>query len=530
MPGFWRATAPLDRVTVPPVHACLAKLLLCSLLLVCQPMALAQMDHIAAAARLLNQGQLDAAAGEAEAALQVPQTRPLALAMLGTIRLQQGRYEDSERLLTQSLRLNPNLVGARITLGDAYLVQNKLTEARNSFQEALRHNPSNFDARFHLAKVEASLSNFQGSLEIAEPIKSKISGSDEGLLLLATDDAGLNKKDKISGLYAQWKQLPEHSSEISLDFGLLLAKLGMREQAESVLDDAAQKVEQQAPPGFVAKLAQGYFMIGALDTAEKEFTAALAVDQNCAACELGLAEIAEREGNTEKALSYLIPAKKAEPDNPEVLFEFGKVCLQQNLVKDALPALEKAVAQQPDRDSYTYVLASADVASGNLTEAASLLTRLLKKHPQDAALNYAMGAVHYLEGKFQEAESSLTRSLQAQPDQVAATYYLGLTYDAIGDDEHAVATLEDLLKRHPDHGLSYVKLGTILLREHKYEDAQRCLNKAISLVPDSIEAHYQRGILLRRLGKTAESENELAQSRKLESEHTPMRLQLLLPE
>jgi len=39
------------------------------------------------------------------------------------------------------------------------------------------------------------------------------------------------------------------------------------------------------------------------------------------------------------------------------------------------------------------------------------------------------------------------------------------------------------------------------------------------------------GVLLRRLGKTAESEEQFAQSRKLEAEqHSHMRLQLLVPD
>jgi uncharacterized protein HemY len=146
-------------------------------------------------------------------------------------------------------------------------------------------------------------------------------------------------------------------------------------------------------------------------------------------------------------------------------------------------------------------------------------------------LNYAMGAVYYLQAKYPDAETSLKRSLKTQPDQVAASYYLALTYDATGDDEQATALLRDLIKRRPEYGLSYVKLGTILVREHEYDEAQTDLERAISLLPDSVEAHYQLGVLLRRLGKTAESEDQFAQSRKLEDEQrSRLRLQLLLPD
>ena len=116
---------------------------------------------------------------------------------------------------------------------------------------------------------------------------------------------------------------------------------------------------------------------------------------------------------------------------------------------------------------------------------------------------------------------------------MAASYYLALTYDAIGDDDRAIPVFRELLKSNPKHAPSYVKLGGILLRAHQYEDARQNLERAVSLDPDSVEAHYQLGLLLRRLGKSAESESEFAESRKLEAAQRAqkdVRLRLLLPD
>jgi tetratricopeptide (TPR) repeat protein len=232
-------------------------------------------------------------------------------------------------------------------------------------------------------------------------------------------------------------------------------------------------------------------------------------------------------------LAYLVTAKQLDPEDPEILFEFGKVCLQRNLLEDALLALEKAVALKPDRDPYVYVLASANVARGNLSKAASLFARILQKHPHDAVVKYSIGAVNYLQGKYPEAESLLKQSLRAQPEQVAASYYLGLTYDARGQDELAVTVFRDLLRSHAEHAPSYVKLGSILLRQHHYDEAQQDLERAVLLDPGSVQAHYQLGLLFRRLGRTAESDSQFAESQKLEAERssqTDLKLRLLLPD
>jgi len=61
--------------------------------------AYAQTSHIEIATQLLSNGETAQAEVEARKALQNPSTRALALAMLGTIRLQQGKTEESTKFL-----------------------------------------------------------------------------------------------------------------------------------------------------------------------------------------------------------------------------------------------------------------------------------------------------------------------------------------------------------------------------------------------------------------------------------------------
>src|SRR5258708_1386060 len=118
--------------------------------------------------------------------------------------------------LTQHLALNPHLVGEQTTLGNPYVFQGKPDLARKSFQEALRLDPANFNARFELAKLEASLHNYKQSLVEAGPIARQLSQSDDGILLLATDYGALGKKDELRALLRTWQQLPAASDESSL--------------------------------------------------------------------------------------------------------------------------------------------------------------------------------------------------------------------------------------------------------------------------------------------------------------------------
>jgi len=495
--------------------------------------ARAQTSHIETAAQLLNNGDTEHAEAEARKALQIPSTRALALAMLGTIRLQQGKTEESIEFLTQALGLNPKMIGARTTLGNAYAFSNQPDLAAKSFHQALTLDPRNFNARFDLFKLEASRHHFQQSLDLAAPILPQLHASDEGLVVLASDYAALGKTKELEDIVVYWQKLREPSDESALDFAGSLLVCGIKPEAIAVLEGQEKRLQGGAQTDTVLRLANAFLALGLVDHAERNAQRASSQKPDCTACYQLLAQIAEREGDSEKALSYLVKAKQLAPEDPEVLFQFGSVCLERNLLDDALPALSKAVELRPDNDAYVYALGSANVGKQRLADALQLFQQLLKKHPKDARLMYAIGAVYYLEGKFTEAESLLKQSLSTQPDQTAAAYYLALTYDATGNDERAIPTFQNLLKSNPQHAPSYVKLGGILVRQHQYEEAERDLEQAVSLDPNSVEAHYQLGVVLRRMGKSSESETQFAESRRLETEQSAQRdlhLRLLLPD
>jgi tetratricopeptide (TPR) repeat protein len=493
--------------------------------------ALPSSNHLQTAIELINQGDLEGAEKEARLALNSPEERAPAWSVLGTIRVQQKKYDEGVEFLRRAITLNPRLVGARVTLGGVYVLQGKKDPAREAFTEAVRLDPSNFNAHFDLAQLESDSGNYRASLEAAKPIASALKRSPEGLVLLSTDYSELQQKDSLEALVPEWNALADSPPELAAAFATVLIKNGSGREAIEILE----KARSTSPHSFDVALAlgRGYASMNDLDQASESYEAALRLNDSCVHCLTEIARIADHQGNLEKALAYLIRAKAIEPEDPEILFEFGKVCLEKNLIDDALPALQKAVALKPDYDPYVYVMGSAYVARGDRTQAAEVYRQLLKKHPADPVLNYAMGAVLYLQGRHSEAESFLKKSVEGQPDQIAAYYYLALNYDSMGQQDRAVGLFRDLLKRHPDHASATADLGKILLRQHKYDEAQQVLERAVTLDPNSAQAHYQLAMVLHRLGKTAQSEEEFAASHKLEMERharTDQRLRLLLPD
>jgi tetratricopeptide (TPR) repeat protein len=483
--------------------------MLCLIFLLLSLNSLATDSHIEESQRLMASGNLEAAEHEARLAMSNPATKAVALAILGAIRLQQMKTDEGVAFLKEAIQTDPRLVGARLNLGDAYSRAGKTTEAREAYQQALRLKPDSTVARLDLAQLEASAGNYAASLRVAEPIEPLLRGAPEGVLVLATDYLGLKKKGLVDPLVAQWKNFQEVPEPLSLRFAQLLAQNSLTAAALSVLEPY-EKAGTPLSFELAFALAGLHVQEGNFEAASGYYETALKLNDTCVLCLQSLAKIAEKQNETEKALAWLIQARRLSPEDPGVLFEYGRVCLERDLLDDGVEALEKAVTLRPDNDHYVYVLASGYVSTAHYPKAQTLLEGLLKKRPNDSVLHYALGTVLYLEDQFDPAEASLNKSIELNADQIGSHYYLGLTAEKKKNYPLAERIFTNLLKQHPEHTPSYSALGTVLVEMKKYANAQPILEKAIRLDPLSTQAHYQLAVLLGRIGKQEESAKEAA--------------------
>jgi tetratricopeptide (TPR) repeat protein len=489
-----------------------------------------ELDHVQRSVQRMSAGDLVAAEKEARLALRDPSTRAAAWATLGVIRVHQKRYAEATEFLRTALRLDPRSVGAHITLSEVYTSAGKKEKARELLQEALRTDPGNREGLFALAQLESKSGNFSASLSVAEPILADLRRSSAGVLLLAKNYAGLKQRESLASLVPDWGSLPEVSAASSTTFASFLIKSGLDQQALEVLEKA--KASGQVSLDLALALGNLYFLKGDLSQAFDSYEAALSLKHGCIECVLQLAKIASQQKDPEKALAYLIKAKHEQPRNAEILFEFGKTCLQLDLNDDAISALQQAVRLQPNNDSYSYVLASAKVSRKQYEAAGKLFQGLLAKHPDDSVLNYAMGSLLFLEVRLDEAAEYLHRSVELQPDQAAAYYYLGLIAEGKGENDQAITILRDVLRRAPDYDSAYEALGRILLKEQKYPEAQQALERAVLLNPSSVTAHYQLGILFGRTGKQNDANRQFEIVHQLnveEEKRAGMLLHILTP-
>jgi tetratricopeptide (TPR) repeat protein len=483
------------------------------------------------AASLVQQGKLAEADQQAQLALSDPQTRAGACSVLGSIRFQQKRFPESARLLKEAIRLEPHLVGANLTLGEVYTLQGKPELALPLYRHVLNLDPSNLPARLELARSETEKKHYNESLDLAKPALAAFKLSADGLFVLATDYLKTGNQQAASDLTRDWLLLPDMPAEWSTKFALLFANEGVGAAAIDILED----VKKKNPPSYelAFNLAGAYLLEKHWNLALASYDQALSLRPDMLPALQQAAVIAEQQGQLERSLSYWMRAKKLQPDNPEILEGFGRVCLKMDLLEDAEPALTKAADLRPGEPAYQYTLAAAKVGKKQFETAQGLLEELLKKKQDDPQLQYAVGSVLYLRGQLDEAANHLRESVRLQPDQIAPYYYLALVGRDQGRDQEAIRTLEELLHRYPDHAPSCEALGSLLMNARRYSEAESSLEKAVRLNPGSVKANYQLGLLLTRMGKKDEAEKRLEMAKSLrtqDEENSRLQLRLLDPD
>ena len=470
----------------------------------------------------MQQGDLDEAEAEASQALHDPATKPVAQALLGSVRLQQNRHEEGAKLLESAVRSNPSLVGARLNLAQAYAFLGKSGPAEVMLRDVLRLAPDNAVARTELARIESGRGNHRRALELARPVETQLRASPDGLTLLASSYAAVGDRDAVRGLVQDWRSTPGVTLAATIRLALSISQAGMNLEAAGILERLKREGFSSYEVAF--NLAGFYLLENDLAKASENYELAVKLNDRSVAALRQVARIAEQKGELEKALSFLIRAKLEAPNDPEVLLSFGTAALRLELIEDATKALQTALERRPADRATRYWLATARGAAGQYDEALKLYQGLLAEHPEDAQLHFAVGSVFYLKIAFEDAARHLEESLRLDPDQVLSPYYLAMIKQKQGRNEQSIRMFRVILESHPVHALSYEGLAVSLFKERQYEEARLNFEKAIELDPTSARANYQLGQLLVRMGLRDEARQQLAVAKDLREEEEKTQL------
>ncbi len=301
------------------------------------------------------------------------------------------------------------------------------------------------------------------------------------------------------------------SRKIEQPSGELQRRYDAAQQAQSSGDmTRATQEYQRFLEGSLQRLADGHLQIGDYAGAKKLFEEALALGQvdGNDALRLRFAEAALEAHDTSKAKALAEEVLANDPKSSAARLIAGEALLKSNENEQARKQLEAAVALDPSyKDGLA--LATAYLALADTKDAETLFAEMAKGFGDKAEMHLNFGRAYGEAGYPDRAIVEFEKAIALDETLPEAHYGLGASYMLSQGEVGYPRAIEEFnreLALHPDDYFSLAQLGNIALTQHRLEDAESYLKRAMSLDPRNPDNPLLLGQVYLQLKKLPEAE------------------------
>jgi tetratricopeptide (TPR) repeat protein len=348
-------------------------------------------EALRAAAALVQQGRLEEADRQARLALDDPETRAVACSVMGTIRLQQQRLDESAAFLREAIRLDANLLGAHINLAQVYILQRDPARALDTYDAALRLKPDALPALRQAAGIAEQQGEFERSLSY----------------------------------WIRARKLAGDDPEVLLGFGRVCLKMDLLEDAEPALSKAASLKPDD--PTY-------QYTLAAAKVGKRQFEAAQALleplvqrQPSDAQLQYALGSVLYIQGRLADAEARLKESVRLQPEQLASNHYLALIARDQGRDAEAITRLEALIARYPHHVPSAEALGSLLMTAQRYGEAERYLREAVRLSPQSVKANYQLGLLLARMGRKEDADKqlALAKSLR-QEDETNARLQLRL--------------------------------------------------------------------------------------------------------
>jgi tetratricopeptide (TPR) repeat protein len=450
-------------------------------------------------------------------------------------------------------KTDPKAASAAYTAsGRRYLQQKKFPEASIQFRNALQQDPSDWQARYQLARVENHLHQWRecyrdlktvsearpsfvpARLDLAElylaagQIRLAQAEIDQSRKL---DPGNLRVENVQMKLFLAGKELDQATRQCETLRKLApgddqvyalcgLSRIGLKQYPAAERD--LRRALQLAPDSAenFRNLANLLDVEGKTDAAESLLVSAAATHSRSLEIELALADLYVRHGHPDRADARFAALLSRQLEFPHLRTTLGDFWMWRNDLPRAISEYQAADKATPDA-AIEKDLASAFLTLRRIPEAERYTRAVLARDPKDADGRALEGAIASLKGDYRRGEDILQAALKDNPDSLLASFYLGLTWLEQGQLERARSAFSDCIRQNDKFVQAYVRLGQIALETGDWRLGAEYAKKVLSINPGSLDGYLLLAQARMMQGDMASAGRIIAAGNKLQQPPAP---------
>ena len=489
-----------------------------------QQAAIEKLMGLTVGSRLVQQGQLKAAARHYEKLLQKMPDDVELLSRLANTYLSLGKEKKAETLFDKIARIEQRAQQEKDTIaqGRQLLQQGKLKQAEEILSKVIKHNPNNAEALYWLAIVYARQGHFdhaensmRRSVELA-PNNYRLLENYAGILLQAGQ---LDKAEKTyKTLLAQTRSKAERRKFKRLLWfveGQRLLRAGKLQQAMDHYVTMTLMFPRDVE--VLERLAAVYTDLGFWDEAETTYRQILAIDARRAITHLRFAHMYGKQGNQAERRKHLARVIQLNPNSAlaqtalKELMGRGRQLIQQRKLDEALAEYQTILSVLPAHVGASLAIAKIYQRQQAYDQAEAMYLQVLAIRPADLNTRALLAALYFKANRLDDSIKEYQKILAMAPNSDIgdeADAKLNILYSRRAE-ELSTQLVDDAARRKA------VERAAQWIKADRLDPAQWLLNAVVEIDPDNAAAHFWLGKIFQRRGQYEQAIEHIGRSVRL---------------
>jgi Flp pilus assembly protein TadD len=391
--------------------------------------------QIERAAALISTNRISEAEQQLDKLLKSSPDDALALNLLGTIRAQQGRFDEAEALFAHALRVDREFAGAHMNLAYLYLLKREPGKSVTELKEVHRIVPDDADTTYKLAHLLFTLGRFDECIAFVNEVQRK--SQPTPALLSVLGDAYLKKGETVKAEESYRLALGAQETNVDALLGMALVSQAKGDaQSASAYLSRARALAADSPQ-LLYRFAVVALKSQQFDDARSALERAVQLKPDEPAYLVALGAVWLKKPDLFESERVFRRALELQPDSPQAQMYLGYILLKQKKYGEAREWLEKSTGKGTAAPETFYYLGVIAQEQNEDERAVGLFENAIRLQPSYANAHVALGSLYLKQKNYERARQELEAGAKLNPDDSKAHYNLARLYALLKDQRRA---------------------------------------------------------------------------------------------